>query len=535
MPPDVLDDPAAAFQHEQTRDQVVEKGSIVAHHQQCAPELPDALLQHLERLEVEIVRRLVEQEKVGGAGEQPRQEKPVPLAAGQRPHRIPGPARGEQEVAQVPEDVNRLPAHRQVISAVEHRIGDGRVLGEPFAFLVEIGDLKAGPVPHFAVRRLQLAEEQPDERGLADPVRADDPDAVAALDQTGEVFHQRRTGIAEGDPGRFDRPPSGALALGVANPEFRAVRTIPAGRAVAPHVVEPAHPAHVASAPRLGAAANPRLLRRESTLEALHFERLRRPALVAPAQEVVVVARPRRHVAAIDLDDAVRDPAQEGPVMGREHEPSPIAREFLLEPFDGGDVEMVRRLVEEQEVRLPDHGPGQQDASLLSARQRLEGGLGSDAGLLQGALDPPVTVPALGRGPFVKSRRHDVSGRAGKGAGKNLGDEGDRESRCPLEVPGIRFAMAGENREESGFTCPVASGKADTVAGRKLQLDVREQHVGADIGTDVAGSQQAHAVQGYRYPPRRSALNDASSLACARWLYTMNATMEQIRTSKRID
>ena len=192
MPPDVLDDPAAAFQHQQARDQVVEKGAIVAHHQQRAPELPEALLEHLERLEVEIVRRLVEHEKVGGAREQPRQEKPVALAPGQRPHRVPGPARGEQEVAQVPEDVHGLPAHGQVISAVEDRIGDGRVLGEPFAFLVEIGDFKAGPVPHFAARRRKLAEEQPDQRGLADPVRADDPDAVATLDQAGEIAHQRR-------------------------------------------------------------------------------------------------------------------------------------------------------------------------------------------------------------------------------------------------------------------------------------------------------------------------------------------------------
>ena len=196
---------------------------------------------------------------------------------------------------------------------------------------------------------------------------------------------------------------------------------------------------------------------------------------------------------------------------------------------------MVRRLVEEQEVRLPDHGPGQQDASLLPARQRLERGFGSDAGLLQGALDPPVTVPALGRGPVVKSRGHDVSDRAGEEAGKNLGDKGDRESGRPLEVPGIRFAMAGENAEEGGFPRAVASREADSVAGSKLQLDVREQNVGADIGTDVPGSQQAHAVQGYRYPPRHSAPNDVSSLASACWLYTMNATMEQIRTSKRID
>ena len=221
--------------------------------------------------------------------------------------------------------------------------------------------------------------------------------------------------------------------------------------------------------------------------------------------------------------------------MGREHEPSPVARDLALEPFDGGDVEMVRRLVEEQEIRLADHGPGQQDASLLSARQRLEAGFRPDAGLLQGALDPPVAVPALGRGSGLKSRGHDVPDRAVDRAGKHLGDKGDRESRRPLEVSGVRLEMAGENGEEGGLPRTVASGEADPVAGRKLQLDVREQDVGADVGTDVPGSQQAHAVQGYRYRPCRFALDDVSSLVSACWLYTMNATMEQFRSSKRSD
>ena len=180
--------------------------------------------------------------------------------------------------------------------------------------------------------------------------------------------------------------------------------------------------------------------------------------------------------------------------MGGEHESSPVARDLLLEPFDGGDIEMIRRLVEEQEVRLPDHGPGQQDSSFLPARQRLEGGFGSDAGLLEGTCDPPVTVPALGRGPILKSRGHDVAGKTGKGTRKNLGNKGDLESGRPLEVPGVRFAMAGENRKEGGFPRAVASREADSVAVREIQLDVREQNVGAEIGTDSPGSQQAHAT-----------------------------------------
>ena len=256
-----------------------------------------------------------------------------------------------------------------MIATVEHRFGDGRILGKPFAFLVEVGDLKSGSVSHFAARRLPLAEEQPNERSLADPVGADDPDAVATLDQAGKFLHERRARIAEGDPRRFDRPSPGTFAFGVPDLEVGTVGTIPARRTVPPHVAEPADPAHVAGAPRSGTAANPRLLGRETVVEPFRLEILRRPTFIPPAQEIVVVARPRRHEAAVDLDDAVRDPAQECPVVGGEHETSPVARDRSLEPFDGGEIEVIRRLVEEEETRLPDHGPGQQDPSFLPARQ----------------------------------------------------------------------------------------------------------------------------------------------------------------------
>ena len=265
--------------------------------------------------------------------------------------------------------MNRLAADSQVIATVEHRFGDGRILGKPFAFLVEIGDLKAGSVPHFAALGLQLAEEQPNERSLADPVGADDPDAVATLDQAGKILHERRVRIAERDPRRFDRPPPGTFSFGAPDLEVGAVRTIPARRTVPPHFAEPADPAHVAGAARSGTAANPRLLGRETVVEPFRLEILRRPAFIPPPQEIVVVARPRPHEAPVDLDDAVRDPAQKCPVVGGEHEASPVALDRSLEPFDGGEIEVIRRLVEEEEIGFPDHGPGQQDPSFLPARQ----------------------------------------------------------------------------------------------------------------------------------------------------------------------
>jgi hypothetical protein len=40
---------------------------------------------------------------------------------------------------------------------------------------------------------------------------------------------------------------------------------------------------------------------------------------------------------------------------------------MLLGPFEGGDIEVVRRLVEEEQVRIGDDEPGERGAGLLSA------------------------------------------------------------------------------------------------------------------------------------------------------------------------
>ena len=68
------------------------------------------LLEQLERVDVEVVRRLVEDEHVGRQREQPRQQDTVALAARKRAQRRVGARRREQEVGEVAHHV--LPAAR---------------------------------------------------------------------------------------------------------------------------------------------------------------------------------------------------------------------------------------------------------------------------------------------------------------------------------------------------------------------------------------------------------------------------------------
>ena len=95
---DVFADAPAALEHERARDDVVEKRAVVADDEQRAGELEQQLLEQVERLDVEIVRRLVEHEQVERAREQPREQQAIALAARERAHRRARAIGREEEV-----------------------------------------------------------------------------------------------------------------------------------------------------------------------------------------------------------------------------------------------------------------------------------------------------------------------------------------------------------------------------------------------------------------------------------------------------
>ena len=68
----------------------------------------DHLLQEVERLEVEVVGRLVEHQQVRGRGERAGEHEAAALAAGERADRLAGLLRREQKILHVADDVARL-------------------------------------------------------------------------------------------------------------------------------------------------------------------------------------------------------------------------------------------------------------------------------------------------------------------------------------------------------------------------------------------------------------------------------------------
>ncbi len=118
------------------------------------------------------------------------------------------------------------------------------------------------------------------------------------------------------------------------------------------HLADPVLPLLVLPRPGLGAALEPLQLGAEDRLPALLVAlRLGLP-LGFPAQVVRVAALVLPNPAPVDLHDRAADGVQEPAVVGNQDEGPGGGSEFPLQPFDGVQVQVVGRLVQEGEFRL---------------------------------------------------------------------------------------------------------------------------------------------------------------------------------------
>ena len=148
--------------------------------------------------------------------------------------------------------------------------------------------------------------------------------------------------------------------------------------------------------PRLDALAQPHFLLGQPLVELLLPDRLVGEPLVLLAEERRVVARPRRQPAAIELDDARREPLEERAIVRDEDDGAGVLGQKRLEPRDRVDVEMVGRLVEQQQVGLrpPARAPAARGAaSRPTACRRWRRPAGSR--LREHQLDALLDAPAV--------------------------------------------------------------------------------------------------------------------------------------------
>ena len=113
---------AAVVQHPHLRDERAEQRTVVAHEQHGPLVVVERILERLDALDVEVVRRLVEDEEVRAAEHHHRERNAGPLTAGERGDAPLHLVAGEAEAAEVSLHQAALPRRTQVGDRVVERL-----------------------------------------------------------------------------------------------------------------------------------------------------------------------------------------------------------------------------------------------------------------------------------------------------------------------------------------------------------------------------------------------------------------------------
>ena len=195
------------------------------------------LLEPHDRVEVEVVGRLVEQHQVGGAHQRLRQVEPHPpparearnrksklrlgkakaaeQALGPGAHRVgAGIAQSGVQLADQISIASLFSEKESVFEAAENVIAVDRVLErrppERGRLLRHMRDAPVRGELDIALVRVQLAAQQREQARLARAVGADQADALARVEGGVGVFQQQLRAPEERDPGEADHPATAA-------------------------------------------------------------------------------------------------------------------------------------------------------------------------------------------------------------------------------------------------------------------------------------------------------------------------------------
>ena len=447
----------------------------------------------------------------------------------------------EAELGQQRPHVGHRPPGR-----VDERAQQGRGAGELGADLFDLADDDAAAELGRARCRLDSPEDHVDQRRLAGPVRADDRDPVAELDdevdgpeperaavdgRTAEAGHDVAAAVGGGDveaelprlAGLLDHlePVDRPLRLGrLAGELFGLVDPERPDVLVGLVTGRPAHLRPTLLGP-LALALRPR--RQRAPLRVVLVVALLRPATSrgALAQVRLPAATEHRDPVGelVDLRDVGHDPVEEATVVAHQRHRGVEPQHPRLEHGQALEIEVVGRLVEEVHVESRQQQGRQPDPGRLATRQvrrRLAEQRLVEAEVVGHGAEAGVEVGRAERAPAVQ-RRVVPLGRAGVVGCEPVGgrvefglDAGDTRAapqgrrdrltvsfgllceqadggagRRRAHLAAVGHHHAGADIEQGRLADAVGADDADPVPGREQQLDVGEDHTGTTADRDV--------------------------------------------------
>ena len=425
---------------------------------------------------VEVCRRLVHQQQVRRIEQQFHQREPAFFAAAQHAHRLEDVVAAKQKAA---EDVaDGLLGH--ALRRVERLLQDG-VLGIQHrrSVLREIAGLRVVTVLEQAGLRLEDFREQLEQRGFAGAVRSDQHDALAALGLEMKSVVNQFFAVAELD--FLQRDDALAAALRLRKPE--ADRRPVIVRRPDHFLLEPFDLLHLALRLRgLG------VLRAEAVHEQLHpvnlallrfrrgnHRRLRRRALF---EILVVISGVAQQVRLPQLGDVRAKAVEKFAVMGNEQDRAGIMAQIFLKPQQRFEVEMVRRLVEQEQIRFLRQQPRE-----MRAHHPAAGKLARRTVVIR-QLEAEAVENLLGLGDelpvvLVFVRHGDVEDAFVAGGFAFLRQIAGARAADERHVARVRLLLAEDDFEQSVFARAVRPDDGNAVARHDVQRNVVKQFASA--------------------------------------------------------
>ena len=180
--------------------------------------------------------------------------------------------------------------------------------------------------------------------------------------------------------------------------------------------------------------------------------------------------------------------------------------EFVLQPLDRIDVEMVGRLVEHEQVGIGDQCPGQRDPLLLPPE------LVTDRSITS-ARPRRCSAASL---PATSDRGAHTAGWKGRG----LIDGGHGDTTTSTNRAGLRLAGAGDDRQQGRLAGAVDADHAQPVAARYRDGDIGEQRPQRAAHADTFDVDEDHVarLRPTPQPPSRNRADERTSpdRRCAR-------------------
>ena len=445
--------------------------------------------QRVDAPHIEVRRRLVHQQQVRRIQQHLGQRQTRLLPAAEHPDRLEDVVATEQEAAEQRAgelfgrpavELQRLLEHAalrvQHVAAVLREIARRHIVAE-----------------HALARlRREHAGQQLEQRRFARAVRTDQHRALAALGlEIQAPVDPQRLAVAEIDVLQRDDALAGTRRLGEA--EFDRLLRVERG-VDALHAVEAGEQA---LGERRLAGLGAELVGQGG--QALDFLLLLVEGVLLPLLAGRLVGQVGLVVPAVagdplvgELDDRVDELVDELAVVGDQQDGALVVLQVVLEPHQRFEVEVVRRFVEQQQVRLHDQQPREVRAHHPAAGERVgrpvevafaERQTAQDRFGLRFELPVGFVVGARHR-PGRQLQHSFVAHR-----GAFLRQKPNASPLFPADAPLVRRVLAKDDRKERGFARAVRPDQGEAVAPVDLQGDVLEQRA-AGIGLGNVGNGQ---------------------------------------------